>query len=262
MKVAGKVVVVTGGAQGIGRALALRFHAAGAAHVVIADRNLPDAVAVARDVGGTAQACDVAEAAEVARLVAETEERIGPIGLFCSNAGIAIMDPEPGNAASAPEADWNRAWAVNVMAHVHAARALVPLMAARGGGHFLHTVSAAGLLSQIGSAIYSTTKHAAIGFAESLAITHRAQGIRVSVLCPQGVDTPMLQAMPTGPQSRDGVLSPEEVADAAVEGLAAERFLILPHAQVAEYMRRKVENYERWIAGMAKLRGEFSKAEE
>jgi NAD(P)-dependent dehydrogenase (short-subunit alcohol dehydrogenase family) len=254
MRVEGQVVVVTGGAQGIGRALCERFAAEGAAHVVVADLDAAGARDVAGRIGGTAFACDVAQEADIARLVAETERDAGPIGLFCSNAGIAIMDPDPAVAASAPDADWNRAWAVNVMAHVHAARILAPRMAARGGGAFLHTVSAAGLLSQIGSAIYSTTKHAALGFAESLAITHRAQNIRVSVLCPQGVDTPMLRAMPEGPQSRDGVLTPEQVAAAAIEGLAAERFLILPHPQVAQYFRRKAEDYERWIGGMAKLR--------
>src|SRR5581483_3809249 len=186
--------------------------------------------------GTVARHCDVAVEADIARLVAETEDRFGPIGLFCSNAGIARMDPDPGNAAGADDAAWAQSWAVNVMAHVYAARALVPRMKARGGGY------------------YATTKHAALGFAECLAIAHRDDGIKVSVLCPQGVDTDMLRGIPPGAERIDGVISPEAVADAVVEGLAAERFLILPHPQVLGYLRGKAEDYDRWLAGMARLR--------
>jgi NAD(P)-dependent dehydrogenase (short-subunit alcohol dehydrogenase family) len=254
MKAAGHVVVVTGGAGGIGRALAERFHRDGAKTVVIADLDTVGADAVGAGIGGAAMRCDVGNEAEVAALVDETERRFGPIGLFCSNAGVAAgFDLHGENVAGASNEDWARSWAVNVMAHVYAARALVPRMKARGGGNFLITVSAAGLLSQIGSATYSTTKHAAVGFAESLAIAHRADGIRVSILCPQGVDTAMLRSLPRGPQSFDGVLTPEEVAAAATAGLERESFLILPHPEVETYMRRKTDNYDRWIAGMAKL---------
>lgn len=254
MKVEGRVVVVTGGAQGIGRALCERFRSAGAAAIVVADIDEAGAAAVAETISGTAMRCDVAREADILRLVSETERRHGPIDLFCSNAGIASADPGTAeNAAAAPDDAWLRAFGVNVMAHVYAARALVPRMRARGGGYFLQTISAAGLLSQVGNAVYATTKHAAVGFAENLALSHRQDGIRVSILCPQGVDTAMLRSMPAGPQSGDGVLSAEAVAEAALEGIERETFLILPHPQVADYMRNKGAGYDRWIGGMAKL---------
>ncbi len=254
MDVAGKVVVVTGGANGIGRALCEAFHRAGAARVVGADLDGDGAAKVAAGIDGVALACDVSREADIARVIEETERAHGPIALFCSNAGIGGgFDPVMENAGGAPDAAWAKSWAIHVMAHVYAARHLVPRMKARGGGYFLNTISAAGLLSQVGSAVYATTKHAAVGFAESLAIAHRAHGIKVSILCPQGVVTDMLRSLPKGPQSGDGDLSPEQVAQDALEGIAQERFLILPHAQVLGYMRRKTEDYDRWIGGMAKL---------
>lgn len=254
MRVAGRVVVVTGGAAGIGRALAQRFAREGAATVVVADLDGSAAEAVGRGIGGAGYACDVSRETDLVRLIDETEARFGPIGLFCSNAGILEgLDRRSEHPAGAPDELWARAWAVNVMAHVWAARTLVPRMRARGGGWFLNTASAAGLLSQVGSAIYSVTKHAAVGFAENLAISHRDHGIGVSILCPQGVDTAMLRGGPPGPASMDGVLTPDEVAEAAVRGLEAETFLILPHPEVLGYMRNKTENYDRWIGGMAKL---------
>jgi NAD(P)-dependent dehydrogenase (short-subunit alcohol dehydrogenase family) len=188
-------------------------------------------------------------------MVAAVEADQGRIDLFCSNAGVGDGDPDINNAVSSPDAVWNRAWGVNVMAHVHAARAVLPGMIARGEGYLLNTVSAAGLLSQIGGAVYSTTKHAAVGLAESLAITHGDQGIKVSILCPQGVDTAMLRAGGSGsPQSLDGVLTPAEAADHVIAGLEAERFLILPHAEVLTYMQRKTADYDRWLGGMRRLR--------
>ncbi len=245
MKVAGKIVVVTGAAQGIGAALAARFAQEGAETVVAADIK-PGAGIVP---------CDVSREDDIARLIDDTESRIGPIDLFCSNAGIAVLDPDWDNPASAPDEGWARSWVVNVMAHVWAARHLVPRMTARGGGYFLHTVSAAGLLSQIGSGPYSATKHAALGFAENLAIAGRDRGVKVSVLCPQGVDTAMLAGIDRGVPDGDGVLTAEAVADAVVAGLDAEQFLILPHPEVATYFRRKADDYDRWLGGMARLRG-------
>jgi len=262
VKIAGLVVVVTGGAAGIGKALALRCHREGAKAVIVADIDGAGADAVARTIGGAAFACDVAREDDVARLVDETERRFGPIGLFCSNAGIFGAADAAGNVASAPDEAWMRAWSVNVLGHVHAVRALVPRMRARGGGAFLLTVSAAGLLSQIGNAIYSTTKHAALGFAESLAIAHRDDGIRVFVLCPQGVDTALLRAAGDGPQNLDGVLTPDQVAASVIAALERESFLILPHPQVADYFLRKATNYDRWIAGMAKLKRSLRSAGE
>ena len=254
MDVAGKVVVVTGGGNGIGQAMCVAFHHAGAAKVVVADLDAARAGIVAEAIGGTAIVCDVGRESDIRSLIETTERDHGPIELFCSNAGIGGgFDPLSENAGGTDDGPWAKSWAVHVMAHVYAARHLIPRMKARGGGYFLNTISAAGLLSQVGSPAYSTTKHAAVGFAENLAISHKAHNIRVSILCPQGVDTNMLRSIPKGPQSGDGDLAPEQVAQDVIAGLAAETFLILPHAQVLGYMRKKTENYDRWIAGMAKI---------
>ena len=242
---AGKIVVVTGAAQGIGAALCeTRFAQEGAKAVVAADIKPGPGIVP----------CDVSREADIARVIEDTESRLGPIDLFCSNAGIAVLDPDWDNPASAPDDGWAKSWAVNVMAHVWAARHLLPRMGARGSGYFLHTVSAAGLLSQIGSGPYSATKHAALGFAENLAIADRDRFIKVSVLCPQGVDTAMLRGIDRGVPDGDGVLTPEAVADAVVDGLDAESFLILPHPEVATYVQRKANDPDRWLAGMARLR--------
>lgn len=264
MQVTGKVVVVTGGANGIGQALCEAFHKAGAAKVVVCDLDGERATAVAQSIGGAAFQCDVGQEKDIQHVIEQTERHYGPIALFCSNAGIGGgFDPMSPNAGGTSDEPWSRSWAIHVMAHVYAARHLIPRMKARGGGYFLNTISAAGLLSQVGSPAYSTTKHAAVGFAENLAISHRADNIKVSILCPQGVDTNMLKNIPKGPQSNDGNLSPEQVAQDALAGIEAETFLILPHAQVIDYMRKKTENYDRWIGGMAKIqakmREEFGK---
>src|SRR5262245_4749229 len=259
MQLSGKTIVVTGGGSGIGRALCEAFHQAGAKSIIVADIDLPAAERVAARIGGAAFLCDVADEANVRSLIETTESRSGPIDLYCSNAGVALgFETRVDNAAAGPDEPWHKAWSVNVMGHVYAARALIPRMKARGTGYILITVSAAGLLTQIGSAIYSTTKHAAVGFAENIAIAHKDDGIRVSILCPQAVDTPLLQRLPSGAQAVDGILSPAQVAQAAIEGIAREQFLILPHAEVHEYMRRKTEDRDRWISGMARLQRRLS----
>ena len=257
MQIAGKVIVVTGGAHGIGRALCERFAKEGAKGVCVADVDEAAGREVAQAIGGLFVRCDVSDESQIKQLIAQTENKFGAIDLFCGNAGISVEDVN-GLAAGAANADWTRIWQINVMAHVYAARALVPAMVARGSGHFLITASAAGLLSQIGSAAYSVTKHAAVGFAESLAITHGDQGIQVSVLCPQGVLTNMTRGQGDTPQAGDGMLQPEDVAESVVQGLADGRFLILPHPQVLTYMQRKTGDYDRWLRGMQKFRRKFT----
>jgi NAD(P)-dependent dehydrogenase (short-subunit alcohol dehydrogenase family) len=248
LELRGKVVVVTGGAHGIGRALAERFAREGAKAVVVADRDGDGADAVARFVGGLGLRTDVAVEADVKALVARTADTYGAIDLFCSNAGIFIPGGE-----SVPDADWRRILDVNVMAHVYAARAVVPAMLARGEGYFLATVSAAGLLTQIGSAPYAVTKHAALAFSEWLSMTYGDRGLRVSCLCPQGVKTAMLGDPASPSFLHEGALEPAAVAEAAVRGVRDEQFLILPHPEVATYFARKASDYDRWLRGMRRL---------
>lgn len=259
MQIKGKVVVVTGGASGIGAALCRRFHREGARAVIVADLDGAGARQVAEEIGGAGIQADVAVESDIIGLVQESENRCGPIDLFCSNAGVSYRDLPDGTAASCPNDKWRKAWEINVMAHVYAARAVLPGMLARRDGYLLNTVSAAGLLSQIGAASYSTTKHAAIGFAEALAITHGDDGITVSVLCPQAVATPMLGDFSGGgPQGVDGILTAYQVAESVIDGLAAETFLILPHAKVRLYLQRKISDYDRWLKGMRRLRRSFA----
>lgn len=246
-----KVVVVTGAASGIGRALARRFHAEGAAGVMVADLDEAGAAAAARDIGGHSRKVDVSSEADVLALIEETESRIGPIDLFCSNAGIGL-----GRGLDEPDEVWQKIWQVNTLSHVYAARNLVPRMKVRGGGYLLNTASAAGLLSQIGSVTYAVTKHAAVALAEWIAITHGRDGIKVSVLCPQAVRTPMT-AGGAGVAGVDGMIEPEDVAETVVQGLGAETFLILPHPTVAEYMKRKAGDYDRWLRGMQRLQERY-----
>ena len=259
MKIAGKVCVVTGGASGIGKALASRFVAEGASAVVIADLNGDAVSAVASEIGAQSFAVDVREECAIAAMVAAVESEHGQIDLFCSNAGIIGVDGDPWWATGADNALWQRMWEIHVMSHVYAARACLPSMIARGDGYFLNTASAAGLLAQIGSAPYSVTKHAAVSFAESLSITHGDDGIKVSCLCPQAVDTAMTAGTEGGGVAGvDGMLSADAVADAVVSGLDAESFLILPHPEVEEYRQNKARSYDRWLGGMRKLRRLFT----
>ncbi len=253
MKIEGKVVVVTGAASGIGRALARRFEAEGAKGLALADVQEGPLREVAAEVGGIAVPTDVTSEADIANLVARAEAALGPIDVFCSNAGILSL----GDADTA-DAEWARNWDIHVMAHVYAARAVLPGMIARGRGYLVNTSSAAGLLSHVFSATYSTTKHGAVAFAEYLSIAHGDQGIKVSVLCPQAVRTAMLEGSEAEIASLDGVVEPDEVADCVIETMEREAFLILPHPQVLEYTRLKTADYDRWLKGMRRLRAKFS----
>lgn len=250
MELENKIIVITGAGSGIGRALAVRFKAQGARQIVAVDINGDDARATAEMTDGVAMTADVSVEDDIVRIIEDTETEIGPIDLFCSNAGVGV-----GPDLNSPNSDWQISWDVNLMSHVYAARHLVPRMVARGGGYFLNTASAAGLLNQVGAAAYGVTKHAAIGFGEWLAIHHQHQGIKVSMLCPQAVRTAMTAADndATAAASSDGMIEPEQLAETVVEELRNEPFLILPHPMVLEYMRNKTSNYDRWIGGMNKL---------
>lgn len=258
MQIKDKVIVVTGGASGIGKALCERFAAEGARAVVVSDidqAGIDQTIAVIKQhTLSLGVVCDVGDEAAVQRLVEQSLAKFGQIDLFCSNAGIFTAGDE-----NVPTAAWQRIWDINVMAHVFAARAVLPAMLARGDGYLLNTSSAAGLLSQVGSAPYSVTKHAAIGFAEWLSITYGNRGIKVSVLCPQAVRTKMTAVGDGdgGVAGLDGMLEPSALADTVVKTLAEERFLVLPHPEVLTYMRRKTDDYDRWLGGMRRLHEKF-----
>lgn len=244
-----KVVVITGAGSGIGAALARRFADESPKALVLADLDLDAAAAVADEVNGVAVLTDVSDPEANRQLVEGTEDRFGPIDLFCANAGIGVVGDEQSDQDS-----WNRMWSVNLMSHVHAARHLVPGWVARGEGYLLVTASAAGLLTNLKAAQYSVTKHAAVAFAEWLAVTYGDAGVKVSALCPQFVNTPLL----AGSESFQALganhtLEPHEVAEAVVSGLSEERFLILPHPEVERYFQNKANDYDRWIEGMRKL---------
>ncbi len=250
MHVKDKVCVVTGAASGIGEAVARAYAAAGARGVVVADlKSSRDRLAgVAGEIDGLAVTGDVGEENDVQGLIAAAEAKYGPIDIFFSNAGLSRKGQE-----GASDADWDVSWRVHVMSHVFAARVLVPGMLARGSGYLLNTASAAGLLASLNSMPYGVTKNAAVALAEHLAIQYGDRGIRVSVLCPQSVQTGMTTAAPSAARV-DGVMQPAEVARIVIEAMAEERFLILSHPTVAEYELRKAANRDRWLAGMRRLR--------
>jgi NAD(P)-dependent dehydrogenase (short-subunit alcohol dehydrogenase family) len=258
MELQGTTTVITGAANGIGAAMARRFAAEGAAALVLGDLDTASLDAVAAEVeaaGATVRTrrCDVAVESDVAALVAEAEA-LGPVDLVCSNAGIGI-----GGGVEVLDDDWRRIIDINLMAHIYAARAALPAMIERGSGYLLNTASAAGLLTQIGSAPYAVTKHAAVALAEWLSVTHGDQGVRVSVLCPQAVRTNMTAGSEGGGVAGvDGMMEPEDVAEAVVRGLAEETFLILPHPEVREYVQRKATDPDRWLAGMRRLQARYT----
>jgi NAD(P)-dependent dehydrogenase (short-subunit alcohol dehydrogenase family) len=259
MDLENKVVVVTGAADGIGRAMARRFVAEGARGVVVADINGDKVTEVANEIGATALRVDVSQADQIAALVELAESTYGPIDLFCSNAGV------PGKPGLSDDlADWQRTWEINVLAHVHAANAVLPSMLARSEGYLLNTCSAAGILTQIGAAPYSVTKHAAVAFAEWLSVTYGDRGIKVSVLCPMGVNTNMLNGgfAPTDAPTSSAAaavtsagvtLESSDVAEVVVHALAAEKFLVLPHPEVLTMWQRKTSDYDRWLNGMRRF---------
>ena len=252
MELKDKIVVVTGAANGIGRAMAVRFAKENAKAVICADLDENSAYETARQINSIGKKLDVSDPKAIADLIEQTENDIGPIDLFCSNAGILMA-----GGVEVPDDQWQKIWDVNLMSHVWAARYLVPRMAARGGGYLLNTSSAAGLLNQVGSAPYGVTKHAAVGLAEWIAMSYGDQGIKVSLLCPQAVSTEMIRGFEEHVASIDGVIKPEDVAEACVQGIRDEQFLILPHPKVSTYIKNKAENYERWIGGMRKLNRQF-----
>ncbi len=258
MELTNRIAVVTGGASGIGEALALRFHEEGSRHVVVADLDGDGAREVAARVGGSGFGVDVSDEGAIREMVEATERDHGPIDVFFSNAGFVTL-----GGLESPISKLEEMWSVHVLAHIYAARAVIPGMAERGEGYILSTASAAGLLSQFGSLHYAVTKHAAVALAEWIAITHGHQGIKVSVLCPQAVQTNIGENSPdrdqmqdeVGVASQDGVMQADEVAQVCIDAMREERFHILPHAEVAEYVKRKGADVDRWIGGMQRWQG-------
>jgi NAD(P)-dependent dehydrogenase (short-subunit alcohol dehydrogenase family) len=252
MELKNKIIVVTGAASGIGRAMCLRFAEEGAMHIACVDRDFVGAEATAKIIGGAAYQVDVSVKDQISSMIDAVEPEVDPIDLFCSNAGISLT-----GGVEVDDEAWQRMWEINVMSNVWAARQLVPRMAARGGGYLLNTSSAAGLLNQVGSAPYGVTKHAAAGLAEWLAMTYGDQGIKVSVLCPQAVRTEMARGHEEHVAAIDGMMEPGPVAEACVQAIRDETFLVLPHPEVIQYMRNKTDDYDRWIRGMRRLNRRF-----
>lgn len=250
MQLQDKTIVVTGGGHGIGKALCQRFAQEQPRGIVVADIDIDAAKEVAQRVSGIAVECDVASEGSVISLIDQTESTVGPIDLFCLNAGIA-----GGAGSDVPNEIWDQMIDINFKSHLYTTRELVPRMLGRGGGYLLHTASAAGLLTEISSAPYAVTKHAVVALAEWLSIAHGPQGLKVSCLCPQGVQTRMIEAdHPSAAMLREGSISAEALAEVVIEGLAKETFLILPHPEVERFIQNKAGNYDGWIATMQKIR--------
>ena len=248
-----KVAIVTGGSRGIGKAYAESLHAAGA-KVAVADLDKQEANAVGESCGGFGDRVDVSNEGQVAAFITETEKRLGPIDIYISNAGVGSSDGPMFGAASAPNTAWEESWQVNVMASVYAARHVIPGMVSRGGGSFVVVASAAGLLAQLGCAPYTVTKHAAVAFAESLAVAHGDEGIKVACACPQAVNTRMIEDAKDSLLAVGGVVEPSAVAEHTLNALEEGRFFAFPHAEVPEYMKGKAAEPDRWLGGMRKLR--------
>lgn len=255
MDIKNKIVIVTGGAHGIGRALCRAFHTAGAEAVVVADLDADGAQAVADELSGLAVQCDVSKEENIQNLVAKTHEKYGRVDIFVSNAGIGVTDGPSWTAAGSSNEGWQKCWEVNVMSQVYAARAVLPEMQARGEGYLLNTASAAGLLAQMGDAAYTATKHASVAFAKSLALTHGHEGIGVSILCPQYVATSMTGIPDESDNSRfTGMLEAEDVAQVCIKAIESNTFMVLSHPVVKKYVQFMTADYEKWIAGMQDLR--------
>ena len=244
----GKVAIVTGGSNGIGAALCRRLAREKAKGIVVADIDAQGAHVLAGDIGGMAVPCDVAKEEEIIHLIRQTEERFGPVDLFFSNAGIMIQ-----GLLEVSNADWQRIWEINVMSHIYGARAVIPGMLTRGSGGFVITASAAGLLNQIDSTPYTTTKHAAVGIADNLAINYGDRGIQISVICPMAVRS-LMTRNGGGIAALDGMLEAEQVAEDVMVALKQKQYMIMPHIKVKDYLQAKAADYERWIKGMQRLR--------
>ncbi|WP_018995505.1 SDR family NAD(P)-dependent oxidoreductase [Hirschia maritima] len=248
-----KVAIVTGGSRGIGKAYAEALHAAGA-KVAVADLDRDQANAVGEACGGFGARVDVSNEGQVAAFITETEKRLGPVDIYVSNAGIGSSDGPLFGAASAPNTAWEDSWQVNVMGSVYAARHVIPGMVSRGGGSFVIVASAAGLLAQLGCAPYTVTKHAAVAFAESLAVAHGDEGIKVACACPQAVNTRMIEGAKDSLLAVGGVVEPETVAQLTLKSLDEGKFFVFPHEEVADYIQGKAAEPDRWLGGMRKLR--------
>jgi len=255
MEVREKVVVVTGGGNGIGAALCRRFAAEQAAKVVVSDIDMANAEAVAKEIGGLAIQCDVADESSIQALVKQTVDECGRIDVFCSNAGITVK-----GGIESPNEDWMQMWDVNVMSRLYAARAVVPMMLEQGSGYLVHTASAAGVLTEIGSASYSVTKHADVALAEWLSVCYGRQGINVSCVCPLGVTTDFLDNDdPIHRYLHLHAITADDVAESVVNGMREKQFLILPHPEVAEFFSLKTDDHDRWIRGMQRLRQKLTR---